>query len=505
MAERRSTTYDDVPAGPTHPTLTHDTNQISNTRAARLERVHQRAEWRQRRIDRFVTAALGVWVAVFFDFGGLLRLGARSSRADTYVESVGEAIRSGSIKNQVLVVSFAAIGCYYLPAAWRWLRQGRNLPLVLLFFYGIWAILSLTWSVDQGLTQRRVIEMLLIAVGCVGLGAGFYGSRPDGRRRLLRDALVVGGLGCLIWIPALLSGNFNVLAPEWSLTQVGVGDRFGIPIAYGLIAAVVARFRFSSLSYFRPSHLTVYIMVTSLTLVALKKRTLLAGVLIVVAIAVLILVGHTRRKRLGALMIVSAAGAIAIALAVGINPIEGVVPVLTRGEEAQSLTSLTGRIPLWEELLGSYFWERPIIGYGFGAFWRPEVISVMWESVGWPATSAHNGVLEEALATGLIGAVLLASVWVGIVIGSLRVVFGERRDDQGLIVATWSILLGFTSLAVATLQLWGELSLMMPLVAYSAIIVWEARETSDDDFGLTPAEAADAQVMSVVTTPSPHR
>lgn len=485
--------------------LTHNTSQFADATATRLARLHQRAEWRQRRIDRFVTAALAIWVAVFFQFGGLLRLGAGSRRADTYVEFVGEAIRSGSIENQVLVVSFAAIGCYYLPAAWRWLRQGRNMPLGLLFFYGIWAVLSLTWSVDQGLTQRRVIEMLLVAVGCVGLGAGFYGSRPDGRRRLLRDALVVGGMGCLVWIPALISGNLNVLAPDWSLTQVAVGDKFGIPIAYGLIAAVVARFKLSSLSYFRSSHLTVYIIVTSVTLVALKKRTLLAGVLIVIAAAVLILVGHTRRKKLGAIFIASAAGALAIALALGINPIEAVVPVLTRGEEAQSLTSLTGRVPLWEELLASHVWERPFIGYGFGAFWRPEVISEMWESVGWPATSAHNGLIEEALATGLVGTVLLAAVWVGIVVGSMRVVFGERRDDLGLVVAAWSVLLTFTSLAVATLQVWGELSLMMPIVAYSALIVLEVRETSDGDFGIAPAKAADATGTSLLATPASLR
>lgn len=484
--------------------MTQDTNQILNARAARLARVHQRAEWRQRRIDRFVTAALGVWVAVFFDFGGLLRLGGGPRRGGNYVETVGEAIRSGSMKNQVLAVSFAAIGCYYLPSAWRWLRQGRNLPLVLLFLYGIWALLSLMWSVDQGLTQRRVIEMLLIAIGCVGLGAGFYGSRPDGRRRLLRDALVVGALGCLIWIPALLAGNVNVLAPDWSLIQVGVGDKFGIPIAYGLIAAVVARFRFSGLNYFRPSYLDIYIIVMSVTLVALKKRTLLAGVLLVIAITVLILVGNTRRKRLGAIFIASAAGALTIAFALGVNPIDAVAPVLTRGEEAQSLTSLTGRVPLWEELLGTYFGQRPMIGYGFGAFWRPEVISLMWESVGWPATSAHNGLLEEALATGLIGTVLLASVWVGIVVGSMRIVLGERRDDQGLVVAAWSVLLGFTSLAVATLQLWGELSLMMPLVAYSAVIVWEVRETRDADFGMAAtATATDTTSISTVATTTP--
>ncbi|HEU4319415.1 MAG TPA: O-antigen ligase family protein [Acidimicrobiia bacterium] len=485
------------------PELTLDNDQISNARAARMARVHQRAEWRQRRIDRFVTAALALWVAIFFDFGGLFRLGGGPRRRGTYVEIVGESIRSGSIKNQILVVSFAAIGCYYLPAAWRWLRQGRNMPLVLLFLYGVWAALSLMWSVDQGLTQRRIIEMLLVAVGCVGLGAGFYGSRPDGRRRLLRDALVVGALGCLIWIPALLSGNINVLAPDWSLIPVGVGDKFGIPIAYGLIAAVVARFWFSSLSYFRPSYLTIYIIVTSVTLVALKKRTLLAGVLIVIAMAVLILVGRTRRRRLGAIFIASAAGGLAIALALGMNPFEAVIPVLTRGEEAQSLTSLTGRVPLWEELLGTYFWDRPIIGYGFGAFWRPEVIGVMWESVGWPATSAHNGLLEELLATGLVGTILLASIWVGIVVGSLRVVFGDRRDDQALVVAAWSALLGFTSLAVATLQLWGELSLMLPLVAYSAIIVWEARETSDEDFGMAGAADDDASGISNVLAPAP--
>jgi exopolysaccharide production protein ExoQ len=69
-------------------------------------------------------------------------------------------------------------------------------------------------------------------------------------------------------------------------------------------------------------------------------------------------------------------------------------------------TSLTGRIPLWAELISHVWVQKPILGYGFGALWNQEAFRIsMQTKVGWlyPVYFSDNGYLDLLLNTGLIG------------------------------------------------------------------------------------------------------
>jgi exopolysaccharide production protein ExoQ len=66
--------------------------------------------------------------------------------------------------------------------------------------------------------------------------------------------------------------------------------------------------------------------------------------------------------------------------------------------------TLTGRIPIWIALLGSIA-KRPLLGYGFYAFWQGlngESANVI-VAVNWVFGYAHNGLLEICLQLGLVG------------------------------------------------------------------------------------------------------
>jgi O-antigen ligase len=79
------------------------------------------------------------------------------------------------------------------------------------------------------------------------------------------------------------------------------------------------------------------------------------------------------------------------------------------GREDSDVTTATGRLPLWIELVG-YIEERPLLGHGFGGFWQPEHVDEIARSQSWVATSAHSAYLECLLDVGipgLIGYVLL--------------------------------------------------------------------------------------------------
>jgi O-antigen ligase len=90
------------------------------------------------------------------------------------------------------------------------------------------------------------------------------------------------------------------------------------------------------------------------------------------------------------------------ALAVGLLAPEIVFQLLGRD------ATLTGRTDIWI-VLSDYIDQRPLLGYGYGAFWAPESDPGNWvrEALQWDAPTAHNGWLEVTLALGFVGGVFL--------------------------------------------------------------------------------------------------
>jgi exopolysaccharide production protein ExoQ len=68
---------------------------------------------------------------------------------------------------------------------------------------------------------------------------------------------------------------------------------------------------------------------------------------------------------------------------------------------------LTGRTDLWDEL-AQFTRNRPLLGYGYGAFWTPNHILDVSETLYWGISSAHSAYLETVLNIGLAGAAVLA-------------------------------------------------------------------------------------------------
>jgi O-antigen ligase len=71
--------------------------------------------------------------------------------------------------------------------------------------------------------------------------------------------------------------------------------------------------------------------------------------------------------------------------------------------------SLTGRVPLWGELIriGS---AHPILGSGIGDFWTPSTTDHLWQLFEGEPESSHNGYINIYLEFGLAGLALMAAV-----------------------------------------------------------------------------------------------
>jgi O-antigen ligase len=70
--------------------------------------------------------------------------------------------------------------------------------------------------------------------------------------------------------------------------------------------------------------------------------------------------------------------------------------------------ALTGRLPLWIFSLVMAL-RRPLLGYGYDAFWRTEEGDTwaVWRAMNWHAPHSHNGFLEVWLDVGMVGLAIL--------------------------------------------------------------------------------------------------
>ncbi|BAU10247.1 O-antigen polymerase [Leptolyngbya sp. NIES-3755] len=86
--------------------------------------------------------------------------------------------------------------------------------------------------------------------------------------------------------------------------------------------------------------------------------------------------------------------------------------------------TLTGRTELW-----TASWEqamqRPLVGHGYGAFWRTMLAYEVWTKVGWAAPHSHNGYIDALIDLGFVGLALA-------IVSSIVVAFyGLRFLKQG--------------------------------------------------------------------------
>ena len=73
-----------------------------------------------------------------------------------------------------------------------------------------------------------------------------------------------------------------------------------------------------------------------------------------------------------------------------------------RSSDTEIVSTLTGRIPLWGECY-TYFLQKPIQGYGYGAFWTSQHIAEISAVQGWVIGSSHSVYFEQALQLGIVG------------------------------------------------------------------------------------------------------
>jgi exopolysaccharide production protein ExoQ len=140
-----------------------------------------------------------------------------------------------------------------------------------------------------------------------------------------------------------------------------------------------------------------------------KSRTTLLALIVAAALAAVLSAKGMQR------WLVMSFGVAALCLGgiaanfVSVSDIDQSINVASMGRR-ENVSSLTGRLPLWNELWKSAE-KHPLVGHGYGGFWGEKNVLKYSDIFAWHIPHAHNGYLDLMLAVGVIGAVLYVA-WV---------------------------------------------------------------------------------------------
>ncbi|WOR14753.1 O-antigen ligase [Hyphomonas sp. FCG-A18] len=279
---------------------------------------------------------------------------------------------------------------------WQWkamLRTLLRMPFMIALM-GLAAV-SFLWSIDPALSQRRGIAIVMSTLAGLWIGTHYDW------RTLLRT------LG-LVWITVAVAGALTAIAnPGFGVMhEVHVGAWKGLYYEKNQLGGHMARACFLCAFLFlmdKPMRRVWGFGVAICLMMVLMStsKTSLLGVLL--GFGILIAALMMKRGKITGLSL-TWLGTIVIGslTCLLIFAPEAIFNLLGRD------ASLTGRTDIWAELAQDIS-ERPLLGYGYGAFWMLDSEPAYWlrEVLEWDAPTAHNSWLEVAIALGLTGLAFL--------------------------------------------------------------------------------------------------
>jgi O-antigen ligase len=297
---------------------------------------------------------------------------------------------------------------------------------------GMFGVVSLLRPSRVGLAPSRGRLACLISLALLIVLSAFWSDTPDIslKRSLIPVLTLVAALGAVKhWRPCQVCSFVVMLAAAFLLVGIGAeiasgsflraDGRFAGTLHPNSQAVNCAALSLASLALYRDPRwraegfwrlawLALFGAGT-LFLLLTKSRTGTAAYL--VGLLVLLTIGMPRSKKMlvyAGLAVLSASailGAFAFNAGEGIEQFFARAVIMGRQQDMEGVSSLTGRLPIWEAILHDVA-ERPLVGYGYGGFWTPyRVVSYSYIH-DWEFTHAHSAYLETLLHVGLVGLVI---------------------------------------------------------------------------------------------------
>jgi O-antigen ligase len=309
------------------------------------------------------------------------------------------ASTNGDLRGQTIaIVLTSALGIF---AVSRRLPLFRSVVTPILVVILLWFAFSAALSPYPALAMRR-----LVLASFVIFQAAMFVFLPEDRLHFAR-LLALGAVLVLVlcWAGVIFTPQFSIhqstdlaeprLAGNWRgffAHKNGAGAGMGLLIIFGIY---ISRRLNAVLGSAIVAFAALFLFFTdSKSPVMLLPLALIFGVLFVRA-----------HKPVAKLLVLVSVPVIIGALTIG--SVE-VAALSTLAGRLMSDPTFTGRSVIWQFAL-DHIVQRPILGFGYEAFWQTDELVSSWtflESWGLRASDAHNGFLNIAVTTGLVGLVL---------------------------------------------------------------------------------------------------
>jgi O-antigen ligase len=312
-----------------------------------------------------------------------------------------QLIEKGSAQRPIALFSLGLFALVALLSKRRSrLRVNGPLGWSLLFFLFL-ALASPAWAEDSSLTIRRVGVLVLLSLGAVAVAARLS------QIRTVALAVCVCSLTLIISLAVeIASGTFSPFDGTWRfsgvLHPVVQGYNCGLlAIASLALAAACPRSR---------NRFILLALVALLFLGLTRSRMPLASTIFASAVCGSMVSQKVRKLTLVSAYLLLCASLLWVLLGGDLGRAAKSVATMGRGQDAAStLSTLTGRVELWDEELG-YVRARPILGYGYNAFLNPRNLPAVSKASGWVSASPHSGYIGTLLELGYLGAATLVLV-----------------------------------------------------------------------------------------------
>lgn len=264
--------------------------------------------------------------------------------------------------------------------------SGANIALGLAGFL----LCSVLWSVARGTTIREGLIYLPMIVGSIGIASNFD---PDEYMHLLARTYFCMALLSLV---VLAHSSADTVGVPWDDFQgiFSQKNQLGEAMQIGALASL------HGLRTGNGRRLGSAVYLSGFIVLALMSASTTSCVIIFAYSAASVLTALVRKggaaRFLGIVGAVIALPALLYVLAFPDSFIEAL------GKNP----TLTGRTAIWAAAV-PYIWHRPVLGWGFMAFWSPTnpVSGAISAALGWGwlPNEAHNGLYEALLEVGVVG------------------------------------------------------------------------------------------------------
>ncbi len=280
---------------------------------------------------------------------------------------------------------------WWATAPRRRLTWNTGLLLLCVVYVG-WCLITVLWSIDAMQSFRKTAIVALMLVAAFGAAARF--ELEDLAWILLLAALAFIGAGVLA---EAAHGHFRPWRSDYRFSgTVHPNDQ---SVQCALVALAAAFVPFGRVD--RPWLRRALVILALAGLWFTKSRTTLAAFLFAAAVGMVLRTrGVQRWLVLSGCLTLACLGAAAYSF-VSVAALDETADVTAMGRR-QDVGTLTGRLPLWEELWDAAA-ERPWLGYGYASFWNSRTIQDYSERFAWHIPHGHNAYLDLALNVGVVG------------------------------------------------------------------------------------------------------